>query len=115
MRIGMAVERRRWLRCVGAPFHLRDLISTIRRNAAQSRLCLSFVVIFALLTSPVGSYTITTLPFIDFCGELCHCVTHPDLWCMRLRLACLALNAMWGFGRELVRAEVQTLGPAPGL
>jgi nitrate/TMAO reductase-like tetraheme cytochrome c subunit len=76
--IGMAVERRRRLHAVGAPPHFPRL--DLNNPAQRSTLAfvLSFVVIFSLM-SAVGSYKAYEFTdSIQFCGQLCHTVMHPE-------------------------------------
>ncbi|HUI83224.1 MAG TPA: NapC/NirT family cytochrome c [Candidatus Binatia bacterium] len=76
--LGMVVERRRRLRAVGAPPHFPrlDLNKPSQRNAAA--FLLSFVVMFSLV-SAVGSYQAYEFTdSVDFCGQLCHTVMHPE-------------------------------------
>ncbi|HUI85127.1 MAG TPA: NapC/NirT family cytochrome c [Candidatus Binatia bacterium] len=76
--IGMAVERRRRLRAVGAPPHFPrlDLNNPAQRSTAA--FVLSFVVMFTLV-SAVGSYKAYEFTdSVDFCGQLCHSVMHPE-------------------------------------
>src|SRR5271157_1643390 len=76
--IGMVVERRRRLRHVGAPFHFAkfDLNNPAQRSTFA--FVLSFIVIFSLI-SAVGSYKAYEFTdSVDFCGQLCHTVMHPE-------------------------------------
>ncbi len=76
--IGMMIERRRRLRKVGAPPHFPRL--DLNNPAQRSTLAfvLSFVVIFSLM-SAVGSYKAYEFTdSVDFCGQLCHTVMHPE-------------------------------------
>ena len=76
--IGMVVERRRRLRHVGVPFHFAkfDLNNPAQRSTFA--FVLSFIVIFSLI-SAVGSYKAYEFTdSVDFCGQLCHTVMHPE-------------------------------------
>jgi nitrate/TMAO reductase-like tetraheme cytochrome c subunit len=76
--IGMVIERRRRLRAVGVPPHFPrfDLNNPAQRSTFA--FLLSFVVIFALVSS-VGSYKAYEFTdSVDFCGQLCHTVMHPE-------------------------------------
>ncbi len=76
--IGMVVERRRRLRAVGAPPHFPRLDLNNPAQRSTFAFLLSFVVIFALVSS-VGSYKAYEFTdSVDFCGELCHTVMHPE-------------------------------------
>ena len=76
--IGMVIERRRRLRHVGVPFHFAkfDLNNPAQRSTLA--FVLSFIVIFSLI-SAVGSYKAYEFTdSVDFCGQLCHTVMHPE-------------------------------------
>ncbi|MGB8772367.1 MAG: NapC/NirT family cytochrome c [Candidatus Korobacteraceae bacterium] len=76
--IGIVIERRRRLRAVGAPFHFARLDLNNPAQRSTVAFVLSFVVIFALVSS-VGSYKAYEFTdSVDFCGELCHRVMHPE-------------------------------------
>src|SRR5271169_2580204 len=76
--IGMVVERRRRLRNVGAPFHYARLDLNNPAQRSTVAFVLSFIVIFALI-SAVGSYKAYEFTdSVDFCGQLCHTVMHPE-------------------------------------
>ena len=76
--IGMVIERRRRLRAVGAPPHFPKLDLNNPAQRSTVAFLLSFVVIFALVSS-VGSYKAYEFTdSVDFCGELCHTVMHPE-------------------------------------
>src|ERR1017187_8779201 len=76
--IGMVVERRRRLHAVGAPPHFPSLDLNNPAQRSTVAFLLSFVVIFALVSS-VGSYKAYEFTdSVDFCGELCHTVMHPE-------------------------------------
>jgi nitrate/TMAO reductase-like tetraheme cytochrome c subunit len=76
--IGMVIERRRRLRHVGVPFHFARLDLNNPAQRSTVAFVLSFVVIFALV-SAVGSYQAYEFTdSVDFCGQLCHKVMHPE-------------------------------------
>ena len=76
--IGMVIERRRRLRAVGAPPHFPKLDLNNPAQRSTVAFVLSFVVIFALV-SAVGSYKAYEFTdSVDFCGQLCHTVMHPE-------------------------------------
>ena len=76
--IGMVVERRRRLRAVGVPPHFPSLDLNNPAQRSTFAFLLSFVVIFALVSS-VGSYKAYEFTdSVDFCGQLCHTVMHPE-------------------------------------
>ncbi len=76
--IGMVIERRRRLHAVGAPPHFPKLDLNNPAQRSTVAFLLSFVVIFALVSS-VGSYKAYEFTdSVDFCGELCHTVMHPE-------------------------------------
>jgi len=76
--IGMIVERRRRLRAVGAPPHFPKLDLNNPAQRSTVAFLLSFVVIFSLV-SAVGSYKAYEFTdSVDFCGQLCHSVMHPE-------------------------------------
>ena len=76
--IGMMVERRRRLRNVGAPFHFARLDLNNPAQRSTVAFVLSFVVAFTLI-SAVGSYKAYEFTdSVDFCGQLCHTVMHPE-------------------------------------
>src|SRR5208283_3719855 len=76
--IGMIVERRRRLRTVGVPFHFARLDLNNPAQRSTVAFVLSFVVIFSLI-SAVGSYQAYEFTdSVDFCGQLCHTVMHPE-------------------------------------
>ncbi len=115
--LGMAIERRRRLRQIGAaPALPATWTSTTPRNAARWRLCSSFVVAFSLI-SAVGSYKAYEFTdSVQFCGQLCHTVMHPEFTAYQAsphaRVACVECHV--GSGRRLVR-EVEAVGRAPGV
>ncbi|MGO9518407.1 MAG: NapC/NirT family cytochrome c [Candidatus Korobacteraceae bacterium] len=76
--IGMLIERRRRLRHVGAPFHFAKLDLNNPAQRSTAAFVLSFIVIFSLV-SAVGSYKAYEFTdSVDFCGQLCHSVMHPE-------------------------------------
>ena len=76
--IGLVIERRRRLRDVGAPLHFPKLDLNNPAQRSTFAFLLSFVVIFALVSS-VGSYKAYEFTdSVDFCGQLCHTVMHPE-------------------------------------
>ncbi|HKD83362.1 MAG TPA: NapC/NirT family cytochrome c [Terriglobales bacterium] len=76
--IGMVIERRRRLRNVGAPFHFARLDLNNPAQRSTVAFVLSFVVAFTLI-SAVGSYKAYEFTdSIQFCGQLCHTVMHPE-------------------------------------
>jgi len=76
--IGMIIERRRRLRTVGVPFHFARLDLNNPAQRSTVAFVLSFVVIFSLI-SAVGSYQAYEFTdSVDFCGQLCHTVMHPE-------------------------------------
>ena len=76
--IGIMVERRRRLRNVGAPFHFARLDLNNPAQRSTVAFVLSFVVAFTLI-SAVGSYKAYEFTdSIQFCGQLCHTVMHPE-------------------------------------
>ncbi len=76
--LGMMWERRRRLRAVGAPFHFARLDLNNPAQRSTVAFVLSFVVAFSLI-SAVGSYKAYEFTdSIDFCGQLCHTVMHPE-------------------------------------
>ncbi len=76
--LGMIVERRRRLRAVGVPFHYARLDLNNPAQRSTVAFVLSFVVAFTLI-SAVGSYKAYEFTdSVDFCGELCHSVMHPE-------------------------------------
>jgi len=76
--IGMVIERRRRLRAVGAPFHFARLDLNNPAQRSTVAFVLSFIVIFSLISS-VGSYKAYEFTdSVDFCGQLCHTVMHPE-------------------------------------
>ena len=76
--IGMVIERRRRLHAVGAPPHFPRLDLNNPAQRSTFAFVLSFVVIFALV-SAVGSYKAYEFTdSVDFCGQLCHTVMHPE-------------------------------------
>ena len=91
--IGMVVERRRRLRAVGVPFHFARLDLNNPAQRSTVAFVLSFVVIFALI-SAVGSYQAYEFTdSVDFCGQLCHTVMHPEFMAYQAsphaRVACV--------------------------
>ena len=91
--IGMVVERRRRLRHVGVPFHYARLDLNNPAQRSTVAFVLSFIVIFALI-SAVGSYKAYEFTdSIDFCGQLCHSVMHPEFTAYKAsphaRVACV--------------------------
>ncbi len=76
--IGLAWERRRRLQAVGAPFHFARLDLNNPAQRSTVAFVLSFVVAFTLI-SAVGSYKAYEFTdSVDFCGQLCHSVMHPE-------------------------------------
>src|SRR5271165_915305 len=76
--IGIMIERRRRLRAVGVPFHFARLDLNNPAQRSTVAFVLSFVVIFSLI-SAVGSYQAYEFTdSVDFCGQLCHTVMHPE-------------------------------------
>jgi hypothetical protein len=76
--LGMMWERRRRLRAVGVPFHFARLDLNNPAQRSTIAFVLSFVVAFSLI-SAVGSYKAYEFTdSIDFCGQLCHTVMHPE-------------------------------------
>lgn len=76
--IGMALERRRRLRAIGAPTHFPRLDLNNPAQRSTVAFVLSFVVIFTLM-SAVGSYQAYEFTdSVQFCGQLCHRVMHPE-------------------------------------
>jgi len=76
--IGLVIERRRRLRDVGVPPHFPRLDLNNPAQRSTVAFLLSFVVIFALVSS-VGSYKAYEFTdSVDFCGQLCHTVMHPE-------------------------------------
>jgi nitrate/TMAO reductase-like tetraheme cytochrome c subunit len=76
--VGVVIERRRRMRAIGLPPHFPRI--DLNQPAQRSTLAflLSFVVIFALI-SAVGSYQAYEFTdSVDFCGQLCHTVMHPE-------------------------------------
>src|ERR1700691_1412456 len=91
--IGIVIERRRRLRQVGLPPHFPrvDLNNPAQRSTVA--FVLSFVVIFSLM-SAVGSYKAYEFTdSVEFCGQLCHTVMHPELTAYKAsphaRVACV--------------------------
>ncbi|MGA7463419.1 MAG: NapC/NirT family cytochrome c [Candidatus Korobacteraceae bacterium] len=77
--IGLVFERRRRLRSVGAPFHYAKLDLNNPAQRSTVAFVLSFVVIFSLM-SAIGSYKAYEFTdSVQFCGQLCHTVMHPEL------------------------------------
>jgi len=75
---GMALERRRRLKAVGAPPHFPKLDLNNPAQRSTVAFVLSFVVIFSLV-SAVGSYKAYEFTdSIQFCGQLCHSVMNPE-------------------------------------
>ncbi len=75
---GMVIERRRRLHAVGVPPHFPKLDLNNPAQRSTVAFVLSFVVIFAVVSS-VGSYKAYEFTdSVDFCGELCHTVMHPE-------------------------------------
>ncbi len=75
---GMAWERRRRLRAVGAPFHFAKLDLNNPAQRSTVAFVLSFIVAFTLI-SAVGSYKAYEFTdSVNFCGQLCHSVMHPE-------------------------------------
>ena len=76
--LGMVLERRRRLRAVGAPPHFPRLDLNNPAQRSTVAFVLSFVVAFSLV-SAVGSYKAYEFTdSVDFCGQLCHTVMHPE-------------------------------------
>ena len=76
--IGMAIERRRRVQAAGAPGHLPRLDLNNPAQRSTVAFVLAFVVIFALM-SALGSYKAYEFTdSVQFCGELCHTVMHPE-------------------------------------
>src|SRR5208283_2269406 len=91
--LGVIVERRRRLHAIGLMPHLPkvDLNNPAQRSTVA--FLLSFIVIFALI-SAVGSYKAYEFTdSIDFCGQLCHSVMHPEFTAYKAsphaRVACV--------------------------
>ena len=100
--IGMVVERRRRLRHVGVPFHFARLDLNNPAQRSTVAFVLSFIVIFALI-SAVGSYKAYEFTdSVDFCGELCHSVMHPEFTAYKAsphaRVACVDCHVGSGAG-----------------
>jgi len=102
MVIGMILERRRRARGVpdAAQFPRIDLNNPVQRSSVA--FVLSFIVIFALL-SAVGSYKAYEFTdSVDFCGQLCHTVMHPEytayLASPHARVACVDCHVGPGAG-----------------
>ena len=77
-RSGWSIERRQRLRHVGAPFHFAKLDLNNPAQRSTVAFVLSFIVIFSLV-SAVGSYKAYEFTdSVDFCGQLCHSVMHPE-------------------------------------
>ncbi|MDR3748385.1 MAG: NapC/NirT family cytochrome c [Acidobacteriota bacterium] len=75
---GTIVERRRRLHAVGLMPHLPHIDLNQPAQRSTIAFLLSFVVMFALI-SAVGSYKAYEFTdSVDFCGELCHSVMHPE-------------------------------------
>ena len=76
--IGMVIERRRRLHAVGVQPHFPRLDLNNPAQRSTFAFLLSFVVIFALVSS-VGSYKAYEFTdSVDFCGQLCHTVMYPE-------------------------------------
>ena len=91
--LGIVIERRRRLRHAGVPHSFPSL--DLNNPAQRSTLAfvLSFVVIFSLM-SAVGSYKAYEFTdSVEFCGQLCHTVMHPELTAYKAsphaRVACV--------------------------
>src|SRR5271165_5638490 len=100
--IGMIVERRRRLRAVGAPPHFPKLDLNNPAQRSTVAFLLSFVVIFSLV-SAVGSYKAYEFTdSVDFCGQLCHSVMHPEFVAYKAsphaRVACVDCHVGSGAG-----------------
>src|SRR5271167_3388434 len=100
--IGMVVERRRRLRHVGAPFHFAKLDLNNPAQRSTFAFVLSFIVIFSLI-SAVGSYKAYEFTdSVDFCGQLCHSVMHPEFVAYKAsphaRVACVDCHVGSGAG-----------------
>jgi nitrate/TMAO reductase-like tetraheme cytochrome c subunit len=100
--IGMVVERRRRLRHVGVPFHFARLDLNNPAQRSTVAFVLSFIVIFSLI-SAVGSYKAYEFTdSVDFCGELCHTVMHPEFTAYKAsphaRVACVDCHVGSGAG-----------------
>ncbi len=77
--LGIVIERRRRLREAGAPFHYAKLDLNSPAHRSTVAFVLSFVVAFSLI-SAVGSYKAYEFTdSVQFCGQLCHTVMHPEL------------------------------------
>src|SRR5271167_3928220 len=100
--IGMVIERRRRLRAVGAPPHFPRLDLNNPAQRSTVAFLLSFVVIFSLV-SAVGSYQAYEFTdSVDFCGQLCHTVMHPEFVAYQAsphaRVACVDCHVGSGAG-----------------
>ena len=100
--LGVIVERRRRLHAVGLTPHLPkvDLNNPAQRSTVA--FLLSFIVIFALV-SAVGSYKAYEFTdSVDFCGQLCHSVMHPEFAAYQAsphaRVACVDCHVGSGAG-----------------
>ena len=100
--VGMVIERRRRLHAVGAPPHFAKLDLNNPAQRSTVAFVLSFVVIFALV-SAVGSYKAYEFTdSVDFCGQLCHTVMHPEFVAYQAsphaRVACVDCHVGSGAG-----------------
>jgi nitrate/TMAO reductase-like tetraheme cytochrome c subunit len=100
--IGMVIERRRRLHAVGAPPHFPTLDLNNPAQRSTVAFLLSFVVIFSLV-SVVGSYKAYQFTdSVDFCGQLCHSVMHPEFMAYQAsphaRVACVDCHVGSGAG-----------------
>src|ERR1017187_1714010 len=76
--VGVVIERRRRLRAIGLTPHLPKIDLNQPSQRSTIAFLLSFVVVFMLI-SVVGSYKAYEFTdSVDFCGELCHSVMHPE-------------------------------------
>lgn len=75
---GIALERRRRLRDAGAPFRFARFDPNDPAHRSSAAFVLSFVVAFCLVGA-FGSYKAYEFTdSVEFCGELCHTVMHPE-------------------------------------
>lgn len=76
--LGIALERRRRLRDAGAPFRFARFDPNDPAHRSSAAFVLSFVVAFCLVGA-FGSYKAYEFTdSVEFCGELCHTVMHPE-------------------------------------
>ena len=110
--LGMVIERRRRLRSVGAPPHFPKLDLNNPAQRSTFAFLLSFVVIFSLVSS-VGSYKAYEFTdSVDFCGQLCHTVMHPEFTAYEAsphaRVACVECHVGSG-GSWYVKSKLSGL------